>query len=137
MFGIDSIFAGWFYFNIDELENNYSLSYLDCVKEELDDLFNLDIQEGKYKVFDMESFGDLWVTAYRQYDTLNLVFTKIHAEEEISQLYRLDYDKFVKSYIESMEQYKDVYIKEFAYHQDDFVWDTEEYQQLKAKLSKD
>ena len=85
----------------------------------------------------MESFGDLWVTAYRQYDTLNLVFTKIHAEEEIPQLYRLDYDKFIKSYIDSMEQYKDVYIKEFAYHQDDFVWDTEEYQQLKAKLSKD
>lgn len=135
MFNIDNIFVGWFKFHICDSENQYDISYLSSVKEELDYVFNLNHNESKSVVLEMESLGDLLVQTYRGYDTLILTIVELYTDRMLHETHRLDYKKFVSSYIDEMETNKRIYLKEFNMNgsYSDMIWDSEDYLSLRNK----
>ena len=91
MFNIYSIFAGWFQMSFGERQEYpawtapnteiFSLSYLDAVKEELDNLFHLKHNQNKEYEFDLEG-EDLLIETKRIYDQIIIKCTYIHRKEK-------------------------------------------------------
>lgn len=139
MFNIYSIFAGWFQMSFGERQlypgwtapdnEIFGLSYLDRVKEELDNLFHLKHNQYKKYQFDLEG-EDLLIETRRVYDQIIIKCTYIHREEKTSYMYKCLYDRFLGDYIREIEEHKQEYLKEFAYH-DGCDWDNKHYMALK------
>lgn len=139
MFNIYSIFAGWFQMSFGERQEYpawtapnteiFSLSYLDAVKEELDNLFHLKHNQNKEYEFDLEG-EDLLIETKRIYDQIIIKCTYIHRKEKTSYMYKCLYDRFIGDYIKEMEEHKQEYIKDFSYH-DVCNWDNKHYMALK------
>jgi len=133
-FEIKNIFAGWFDFAIHGVQYEHGLSYLDWVKDEFDDLFNLEHEEQKHHEFDLESEGILLVMTYRHYDYIFIFLTDLYKEN--NHVFKHKYKPFIKSYVKEMEAHRDEYCRDFMYHDSDFRWDNENWEKLKDRLSK-
>lgn len=147
MFNVYSIFAGWMAISFGEGrdyegmhsrdEQIFYLSYIDSVKEDLDELFNLsyvDDKRTKEKLFDLEG-EELLVKTYLYGSQLHIFCSYISRDVPKDYHYMFDYKDFIKDYIEIMSSLKKVYKTNFAYHDEMFEWETKDWEEIKAKLN--
>ena len=148
MFHVYSIFAGWMsisfgddkiFTGVDSEDREiFHLSYLDQVKEDLDCLFNLsytDDKETKEKVFDLEG-EELLIKTYLYGDIIHIFCSYLSSEELKDYHYVFDYKEFIKDYVSIMTPLEKSYMKDFAYNEEDFIWETNDWKELKNKIKK-
>lgn len=145
MFNIYSIYAGWMTVSFGERKNNYcfthrnnevvSLSYLDYVKQDLDYLFNLKDGETKNREFDLEGeFIRITTTRRDEGITIKMEYLYLPVGEEKIYEYNFPYQEFLKSYVDEMESQKESYIKDFAYNEENFEWNTNDWEEIVKKI---
>ena len=145
MFNIYSIYAGWMTVSFGERKNNYcfthrnnevvSLSYLDYVKQDLDYLFNLKDGETKNREFDLEGeFIRITTTRRDEGITIKMKYLYLPVGKEKTYEYNFPYQEFLKSYVDEMESQKESYIKDFAYHEENFEWNTNDWEEIVKKI---
>lgn len=144
MFNVYNIFAGWMAISFGERKEYYEgyaapnndvvhLSYLDFVKEELDNLFNLSNEKPqKEYIFDLEG-DDLQVTTSYENNKIKIKM-KYLCSDKGEYSYEFDYITFIKNYIEEMTPLEENYKKDFSYHEPDAEWNTEDWKQLLEKI---
>lgn len=135
MFTIKNIFAGWMdvqFGNSDE--KIISFSYIEDVKEKLDILFNLDYagHMERTEEFDLEG-EDLVIHTHLYGDKIH-IFCSILGEEKEDYHYIFNYAAFLKEYYREMSIHKKIYISDFAYHELDFIWATDNWKKIEQKI---
>ena len=113
MFNIYSIFAGWISVSFGERKDNdysytgengeiISFSYLDDVKEMLDNLFDLKEGQRKTKEFDLE--GDVIdIYTILNNDTIYIICNYKYTENQEQYSYSFSYRNFLKEYVATMQ----------------------------------
>lgn len=148
MFNIYNIFAGWMAISFGERKEYYEgytapdedmfhLSYLDYVKEDLDYLFNLSNHELKEREFDLEG-EDIRISTSLKNDSIHILVEYLYLDEGEEKKYEYDfpYIDFLQSYTEEMIPNEENYKKNFAYHEPDFEWNTDDWKQILEKIKK-
>ena len=146
MFNVYGIFAGWMAISFGERKEYYEgytapnddvvhLSYLDFVKEELDNLFNLSNEKSqKEYTFDLEGDDLQVITSYKD-DKIKIKMKYLYSDRgEYS--YEFDYITFIRNYVEEMIPLEKDYKIYFAYHEPDFEWNTDDWKQILEKIKK-
>lgn len=144
MFNIYSIFAGWISVSFGERKDNdysctgkngeiISFSYLDDVKEMLDNLFDLEEGQRKVKEFDLE--GDV-IDIYTRLNngTIYIICNYKYTENQEQYSYNFPYKNFLEEYVATMREYKDLYLREFAYHEEGYEWDNKYWNNIVRKI---
>ena len=144
MFNIYSIFAGWISVSFGERKNDdysytgkngevISFSYLDDVKEMLDNLFDLKEGQRKTKEFDLE--GDVIdIYTILNNDTIYIICNYKYTENQEQYSYSFSYRNFLKEYVATMQEHKELYLREFAYHEEDYRWDNKHWNNIIQKI---
>lgn len=134
LFKIDSIWCGWIDLSICGEELLYEISYLTDVKSSFDNLLNLSIEETKTEIFELESPGDMSITAQRHYDYLYLTIIYLYTEDK-PIIYKVNYKEFVLDYINSMKRNKKKYITQFNCDMyNDRQWESDDWSHLKETI---
>lgn len=144
MFNIYSIFAGWVsVFFGERKDENYSytgkngeiisFSYLDDVKEMLDNLFDLKEGQRKTKEFDLE--GDV-IDIYTRLNnnTIYIMCNYKYIDNQEQYSYSFPYKNFLKEYVTTMQEYKELYLQDFAYHEENYKWDNKYWDNIVQKI---
>lgn len=144
MFNIYSIFAGWISVSFGERKDeNYSytgkngeiisFSYLDDVKEMLDNLFDLKEGQRKTKEFDLE--GDV-IDIYTRLNnnTIYIMCNYKYIDNQEQYSYSFPYKNFLKEYVTTMQGYKELYLQDFAYHEENYKWDNKYWDNIVQKI---
>lgn len=134
MFSVESILAGWFKFRFLNSEHSWNVSYLTNAKTDLDYAFNLNHEESKHIILEMESLGDMLIQTYRDYDFLFISCYEMHTDRGYKESFRVKYNDFIRDYIKALDPLEDIYMKHFCYIDDDYLFDSGDYSQLKDKL---
>ena len=147
MFNIYSIYAGWMTVSFGERKDEgysytdkngevFHFSYLDDVKEQLDNLFNLDYSDVKNKKdeeFDLEG-EDVWIHTALWGDKIHIFCSYMYVDEPRDFHYIFDYKDFLKEYVETMKEYKEQYLKDFSYHESYYNWDNRNWEEIIEKI---
>lgn len=135
MFNIKGIFAGWMDITFGEKsEKVFSFSYIEDVKEMLDNLFNLEYGKVNEKTeeFDLEG-ADLMIHTHLYGDDIH-IFCSVLGDKKEDYHYIFNYKGFLKCYFQEMSDHKGNYIRDFAYHELDFIWKTDDWKEIEQKL---
>lgn len=135
LFKIHNILAGWFDFSFGDSEEVYPISYLSDVKNELDRLFSVPFCKAYVTRLDMEAKGDLLIMSFRDSDFIYISVISTDSSEYHS-VFKFNYQDFIKCYIDEMESHKELYLREFDYHEDLCSWDSHEYRLIKLENRK-
>lgn len=144
MFNIYSIFAGWISVSFGERKDEdysytgkngeiISFSYLDDVKEMLDNLFDLKEGQRKTKEFDLE--GDV-IDIYTRLNnnTIYIMCNYKYIDNQEQYSYSFPYKNFLKEYVTTMQEYKELYLQDFAYHEENYKWDNKYWDNIVQKI---
>lgn len=141
MFNIYDISAGWMDISFGERKTEdsdtsdvFSLSYIDDVKDEFDNLFNLKGDETKKYEFDLEGTV-LEVETSLDNDYIVISCDHKYSDDKPSVYkYFFKYEDFIRSYVKEIETYKKDYIKNFVYGDDEKgAWNNKDYIELQKK----
>ena len=154
MFNIYSIFAGWMPISFGERKVDtidmhpdapidpaatgrdiFWLSYINYVKDDLDNIFNLDIGEKKKCEFDLEG-EDIEINTELTSDgkEIKISIQYLYVDEPESFEYVFDYKEFLKDYVEEFEANKKAFIKDFHYDEKYKNWNNIDWKNIKEKI---
>lgn len=140
MFNIYDIFSGWITISfgkhksdIDHIPKDrevFCMSYIDDVKTIFDNLFILN-EENKEKSFQFDLEGeDLTINTKLYEDKIFIECIYDYTIPTEKYIYTFTYKDFLKDYYEKMSSVKDLYIKEFAYIEENFKWENSNWKNI-------
>ena len=146
MFNIYFIQAGWMPVSFGERKLDtvgYTLadsreviyfSYIDYVKDEFDNLFNLSDNQEKSYEFDLE--GDvIKISTKLNGSNIDIHCEYLYSNEEPKAFdYSFPYADFLKDYVEEFSDNKKTYLKDFHYDEPDFSWENENWNEILTKI---
>lgn len=145
MINIDNINYGWADLHLGHCV--FSVSYLSCLKQELDYIFNLNTEAStsgaNQTILEGESEGDLCLVTYLTFgnlgmfdikkdgeygNILNIVWQRVNSNEDSNITFlRFPYEDFMEEYRQLTEDIKENYIRNFV-----CVQDEEEYEEYSS-----
>lgn len=148
MFNIYFIQAGWMPISFGERKLDtigYTggaprdvayLSYIEYAKDELDNLFDLSVDEEKSYEFDLEG-DDLKISTKLNGSMIDIHFEYVYSDELPKAYdYSFPYIDFLKEYVEEFTANKDTYIKDFHYDERDYKWENDNWDNILTKIQK-
>lgn len=109
-------------------------SYIEYVKDELDELFNLD-RDNRTKECELDCEGDtILLTTKLVGDNIDIKVKYKYVHKPVKFHYTFNYVEFLKEYINEFEQNKESYLKDFHYDERYATWDNDNYKVIKTKV---